>query len=123
MGEKKLDLKDIIKKSKGSAGMDSSYHSLIQIFPLKMIESETENRLALALSERLIELLNGSKSQLNGVTQYLRILSHLIHTYESSRFKTSRSTGRKMLAYLMELHDLKQTVTMHYRNCILHQIK
>jgi len=109
MGEKKLELKDIIKKSKESTKMDNAYHSLIEIFPLKMIDSEKENKQALVLSERLIEFINGSKSQPEGVVQYFKTLSHLIHTYENSKFKINRSTGREMLAYLMELHDLKQT--------------
>lgn len=49
------------------------------------------------------------KSQPEGVVQYFRTLSHLIQTYENSKFKINRSTGREMLGYLMELHDLKQT--------------
>lgn len=109
MGEKKLDLKEFIQQTKDVAKMDNLYHMLINAFPLKMIESDKENRLALSLSEKLIEFLNQTNSREIGVTQYFKTLSHLIHTYESKKFKTTKFSAREMLAYLMETHDLTQT--------------
>lgn len=109
MGVKKLDLKDFIQQTKGIAKMDELYHMLINAFPLKMIESDKENKLALALSQRLIEFLNQTKSRDVGVIQYFKTLTHLIYTYESNRFKTTKFSAREMLAYLMETHELNQT--------------
>lgn len=109
MGVKKLDLKDIIQQAKDISKMDDDYHSLIATFPLKMIESDKENKLALVLSQRLIEFLNRLDSKPKGIVQYLKTLTHLIYTYENDKFKSTRFSGRDMLTYLMELHDLKQT--------------
>lgn len=109
MGIKKLELKDIIKETKTISSMDDSFLLLTKAFPLKMIENDNENQAALNLSQKLIELLNSSKSAKPGVTEYLKTLTYLIHEYESRKFKIKKASGREMLAYLMEIHELKQT--------------
>ncbi len=108
MGIKKLELKDIIKETKSISSVDDSFYLLTKAFPLKMIENENENTIGLNLSEKLIELLNSSKSITPGVTDYLKTLTHLIHEYETRKFKIKKTSGREMLAYLMEVHELKQ---------------
>ncbi|MBY0385902.1 helix-turn-helix domain-containing protein [bacterium] len=109
MGIKKIELKDIIKDTKSSSSLDESFHLLTTAFPLKMIENDRENHMALSLSQKLIEFLNSTKTAHSGVVEYLKTLTHLIHEYESQKFKIKKSSAREMLAYLMEIHDLKQT--------------
>lgn len=109
MGIKKLELKDIIKETKNTSSIDDSFLLLTKAFPLKMIENDNENQTALSLSQKLIELLNSSKTVKSGISEYLKTLTYLIHEYESRKFKIKKSSGREMLAYLMQIHELKQT--------------
>lgn len=109
MGIKKLELKDIIKETKNISSLDDSFHLLTKAFPLKMIENDNENTVALNLSQKLISLLNTSKVVKAGVKEYLKTLTYLIHEYENQKFKIKKASGRELLAYLMELHELKQT--------------
>ena len=109
MGIKKLELNDIIKDNQNIVELDSTYYSLTKAFPLKIITNSKENDVALAISERLINFLNSSKNSPTGMVEYLKTLTVMIHEYEEKSIKKKEVSGRALLAYLMELHDLKQT--------------
>ena len=90
MGLKKIELKDIIKETKSASPLDESFYLLTTTFPLKMIENESENSLALSLSKKLIEFLNVTKNPHSGVVEYLKTLTHLIREYENQKLKIKK---------------------------------
>lgn len=110
MGIRKLEIKDIVKDYKQKIQIDKSYYNLADSFPIKTILNDQENKIALDISQRLLEFLNSSTEvPPKGVVEYFKALTVMIHEYEKNRFKTKKFNGKEMLAYLMEVHDLNQT--------------
>ncbi|CAM6001079.1 unnamed protein product [Sphagnum balticum] len=63
------------------------------------------------LIDHLVDYLNANQNEIEAseVSKYLMVLSDLVGTYESKRFKFEKSEPREILAYLMEANQLKQS--------------
>lgn len=109
MGEKKFSAKQLLSNSSHSLAVDKTYLDLVSIFPLVRIESEKQNERALDILEKLSTYVNQTNKPLKGVLQYVGTLSGLIADFESREFGSIPVSGREMLSYLLELHELKQT--------------
>lgn len=89
--------------------ISATYLELVELFPLKPIESEKDHKLALSVVEKIMTFLVTEKNPDEGIKIYLKTLSDLISDFEQSKFKASAVNGKEMLAYLMELQGLTQT--------------
>lgn len=89
--------------------ISGTYLELVELFPLKPIESEKDHKVALSVVEKIMNFLVTEKNPDEGIKIYLKTLSDLISDYEGSKFKTGAVSGKEMLAYLMELQGLTQT--------------
>lgn len=86
-----------------------TYMELVGIFPLQSISSKKQHEMALKVIEKLITHVKVEKPKDKGIELYLKTLSKLVHDYESAQYESVEVKGSEMLAYLMELKDLKQT--------------
>lgn len=89
--------------------ISDTYLELVELFPLKPIESEKDHKVALSVVEKIMNFLVTEKNPDEGIKIYLKTLSDLISDYEGAKFKTGAVSGKEMLAYLMELQGLTQT--------------
>lgn len=89
--------------------ISDTYLELVELFPLKPIESEKDHKIALSVVEKIMNFLVTEKNPDEGIKVYLKTLSDLISDYEDLKFKTSAVSGKEMLSYLMDLQGLTQT--------------
>lgn len=89
--------------------ISDTYLELVELFPLKSIESEKDHKVALSVVEKIMSFLVTVKNPDEGIKIYLKTLSDLISDYEDSKFKTGTVSGKDMLAYLMDLQGLTQS--------------
>src|SRR5271154_3820696 len=74
---------------------------------LRPIRTEKQYDRAQQLLDALLDTLGGdNKHPLHGL---LEVLGELMHVYEERHHKIPDVSGREMLRYFMELHELKQT--------------
>jgi HTH-type transcriptional regulator/antitoxin HigA len=85
-----------------------AYLELVELFPLKTIESEKDHKMALTIVEKIMNFLVTEKNPDEGIRIYLKTLADLISDHEDSKFKTGSVSGKDMLAYLIELQGLTQ---------------
>lgn len=86
-----------------------SYLQLVELFPLQNLTSNEGYETGLKVMERLIDYVNLSPKKDDGINSYIQTLASLIEEYERRRFGPTKVSGGQMLAYLMELKNLKQT--------------
>lgn len=89
--------------------ISDTYLELVELFPLKPIESEKDHKIALSVTEKIMNFLLTEKNPDEGIRIYLKTLSDLVSDYESAKFKSAAVSGKEMLAYLMELRGLTQS--------------
>lgn len=99
-------LKEEIKSTRSS--VDNSYRYLVELFPLQQIITLEQHSTALKVIEKLMMLINTTSSVDEGIKIYLKTLSELVENYESENFKANVTSGREMLAYLMDLQGFTQ---------------
>lgn len=110
MNEFKKLIQSIKEETKSARlKISDTYLELVELFPLKPIESEKDHKVALFVVEKIMNFLVTEKNPDEGIKIYLKTLSDLISDYEGSKFKTGEVSGKEMLAYLMELQGLTQT--------------
>lgn len=92
------------------------YLALVRAFPLTRIMDVKENEAALSVMERLMTFVNEHESDLPAdarrqFSQYMICLGGLIEEFEHKTYAawSKKMSGRETLAYLMELHNLKQS--------------
>lgn len=106
------DLKTQIFEGIESKPSGPVYIALVKAFPLTRITSEKENEVALAVVERLMLFLNAhtelSPDVRDQFSQYTVCLGQLIEDFEKQAYPGNKVSGREMLAYLMEIHNLRQ---------------
>lgn len=88
------------------------YRGLIDHFPLRPIENDEDNDLAVYILTELIDLSNDEVFKENDqkqVDDYMKSLGILVQNYEKSRYPRAKVSGRDMLKFMMELHGLKQS--------------
>ena len=100
-------LKEDMKNSHHKAA--ASYVKLVEIFTLQPITSKSQHEAALKVLEKLISYMNEDNPKDDGIETYFRTLTELVGDYERNQFKSAPVNGTEMLAYLIELQDLKQT--------------
>jgi len=71
----------------------------------KLIETEAENRRALAIAE---DLIRKGEQRTPEETALLKLLSHLIETFERQFYKPEKATPHEALRELMAVRGLKQ---------------
>ena len=103
-------LKQIFEVVK-SVKVSKTYADLCAHFPLTPVQSDTQMRQSNKMIDHLVNFLNDETDTTEAaeVSKYLTVLSELVSTYESKRFKFEKSESRDMLAYLMEANQLKQS--------------
>ena len=91
--------------------VSKTYAELCLHFPLAPVQNNTQMRQANKMIDRLVSYLNNepNESEAAEVSKYLTVLSDLVSAYETKRFKFEKSEPRKILAYLMESNQLKQS--------------
>jgi HTH-type transcriptional regulator/antitoxin HigA len=89
--------------------VSSTYLELVELFPLQPITSEKDHKIALAVVEKIIMFIATDKNPDEGINIYLNTLSDLVNDYENGKYKFSATSGKEMLAYLMELKGLTQS--------------
>lgn len=99
-------LKDEISSS--NKRPPASYMKLVELFPLQHVVTKEQHRTALKLIEKLIFFVSSLKTQDLGIKVYLKTLSDLVADYEKEHYKSAATSGREMLAYLMDLQGLNQ---------------
>ncbi len=101
-------LKEELPSSKMKA--HDSYIQLVELFPLQPITTKAQHATALRVIEKLISF--GDAATINtkddGINIYMNTLSELVADYEKDHYKSGSTSGREMLAYLMELQNLTQ---------------
>jgi HTH-type transcriptional regulator/antitoxin HigA len=81
-----------------SGPLDPAYRQLVESFPLRAIESETE-------LDRAVEIIDGllKKGELmNGEGEYLDLLSNLVETYETEHHPIPDATGSATLRFFLD---------------------
>ena len=89
--------------------ISDTYLELVELFPLRPIDSEKDHKIALSVVEKIMNFITTEKNPDEGIKIYLKTLSDLIGDYEDSKFKSGAVNGKEMLAYLMELQGLTQS--------------
>jgi HTH-type transcriptional regulator/antitoxin HigA len=89
--------------------ISDTYLELVELFPLKPIETEKDHKIALSVVEKIMNFITTEKNPDEGIKIYLKTLSDLIGDYEDSKFKSGSVNGKEMLAYLMDLQGLNQS--------------
>ncbi len=84
------------------------YLKLVETYALRPITSQKQYEPAIKVAEELVLYMNTNKEKDEGMESYLSTLSGLISEYEKNNIKSAASSGGDMLAYLMDLHGLKQ---------------
>lgn len=81
-----------------------SYLALIREFPLRRLRSDEDLVAAIAIVDRLIV-----KNELDaGESDYLDVLSDMIHAYEAATDPIPEVAPADMLRYLLETHGITQ---------------
>jgi len=103
-------LMDTLKKdiSTPHSKISDSYMHLVRLFPLQLITTKAQHVAALNVVEKLISFINAGNINDEGIKVYLKTLSELVGDYEKMNFDTATTSGKDMLAYLMELQGLNQ---------------
>jgi HTH-type transcriptional regulator/antitoxin HigA len=89
--------------------ISGTYLELVELFPLRTIESEKDHKIALSVVEKIMNFLVSEKNPDEGIIIYLKTLSDFISDFENSKFKSKSISGKDMLAYLMDLQGLNQS--------------
>jgi len=87
----KIQTLDLIAKTK-------SYKKLVELFPPRIIESESAYNNNLKIVEHLLKVKSLSKDQ----TNYLDLLADLIESYEEKEFKIEPPPLPELISYLIE---------------------
>ncbi len=86
----------------------ADYLKWIQRFPLRAIEDEETNEVALELISELMDLSIEGKLK-DGERAYYSALGVLIHEFEKKTYRSGpRPTGEEMLEFIMEQQNLRQ---------------
>ena len=83
------------------------YLELVRECPLRVIRSETEYGLAIAMLDRLSDV---GKSRSPDETEYLLSLGVFVKKYEDEHYRMPPVSGVDSLRYLMETHTVTQSV-------------
>ncbi len=86
------------------AGPGGRYHELIGRFPLRPILSDAELELAMESINSLINLEELDQDE----NDYLDVLSHLVHKYESQQHPIPPVSDAGMLRHLIEASETTQ---------------
>lgn len=88
-----------------------AYTLLIEKFPPREIRSASEHRAYRNLAGMLMRELgpNCETGIAEGIRRYLSVAAPFIARFEQTHWPRARSSGREVLAFLMEVHDLTQT--------------
>jgi len=89
--------------------IDDTYLELVELFPLRSIETEKDHQIALSVVEIIMNFLAHEKNSDEGIRIYLKTLSGIISDCEDLKFKSGSVSGKDMLAYLMDLQGLTQS--------------
>jgi len=92
------------------------YDALLDHFPISRITSKSQCKDANTVLSRLITLTNEGKFNKKDLVQvdlYIQVLAKSVQEFEGTVFRSSKTKGHEMLAYLMELKNLKQTDLSH----------
>jgi HTH-type transcriptional regulator / antitoxin HigA len=81
------------------------YAQLHKAFPLRPIRTDDEHRRAIGV----IDALSDRNDRTPEEQDYLLVLGMLIENYENSIYEHPKSTGREMLAFLIEENGLTLT--------------
>ncbi|MCC7406127.1 MAG: helix-turn-helix domain-containing protein [Bdellovibrionales bacterium] len=103
-------LKQIFEEIK-PAKVSKVYVELCTHFPLMPVQTDVQMRQANKMIDRLVDYLNNepNESEAAEVSKYLAVLSDLVSAYESKKFQFEKAESRDVLAYLMEVNQLKQS--------------
>jgi HTH-type transcriptional regulator/antitoxin HigA len=92
-------------KSKPGRGRHDSYFALIQRFPLRPIRTEAELDQATDMIHALLD-----RGRLDaGEQDYLDVLSDLVESFEEEHHPIPAPSDAAMLAYLLELKNVRQS--------------
>ena len=84
-----------------------SYMDILNLYPLKRIDSENENQYCLEVYQIVLNYFE-NHPDLTFLEDYLDTLSILIDNYEQKAYEIRKPTGVETLIFLMEQHNLKQ---------------
>ncbi|MGO9915163.1 MAG: helix-turn-helix domain-containing protein [Isosphaeraceae bacterium] len=85
------------------------YIELVQRFPLRRLRSDAELDEAIAIIDRLV-----TRERLApGESDYLDVLSDLVHKYESTEHPISPASDAEVLRFLLESNEMAQTELAH----------
>jgi HTH-type transcriptional regulator / antitoxin HigA len=94
-----------VARAGGAARAGESYLELVHECPLRIIRTEAEYRLAIAVLDRLSDL---GPARTEDQTEYLLALALFVEKYERAHEPIPAATGVEMLGYLIETHGVKQ---------------
>lgn len=91
------------------------YAFLVERFPPREIKKASEHRAYRDLVGTLMRELARGPDRLSaeGIRQYLSLLAPFIEKYEKARWPRRRTSGREILAFLMEQNGLAQADLEH----------
>src|SRR5438105_2685974 len=81
------------------------YLELVQRFPLRRIRSDAELDQAIKIVDELVT----RKDLTPGESDYLDVLSDLVHKYESTEHPIGPVSDAEVLRFLLESHEMAQT--------------
>lgn len=84
-----------------------AYNDLIQVYPLRIIKTESDNDYYLNLYEELSDLYIEFPEK-DFIGDYLETLAILIEQFEKKAYKIPETSGIDALKFLIEQHELKQ---------------
>lgn len=103
-------LEKVVSQIHIEAASNPVYAFLVERFPPREIRKRSEHRAYRDLVGTLMrELSHGvDKRSAEGIRQYLGLLAPLIAKYERARWPRGRTSGREVLAFLLEQNALTQ---------------
>lgn len=87
-----------------------AYVFLVERFPPRDIANAKEHRAFQELVGTLLRAMSGGidKRSQEGIRCYLSVLTPFIKSFEAAHWPRKESSGREILAFLMDQHSLKQ---------------
>jgi HTH-type transcriptional regulator / antitoxin HigA len=89
----------------GTSHSRDPYIELVNRFPLRPLRSDAELDQAIAIVDELVTRDNLT----SGESDYLEVLSDLVHKYESTQHSVSPVSYAEVLRYLLEANQMAQT--------------
>lgn len=91
--------------SKDKTMISQQYLELINVFPLRPLQNDTDLNEAVVICDRLIDRVELTDAEFD----YLHVIELLIEEYEEKTLVAKEFSGNEIITFLMEENNLTQT--------------